>query len=32
MFYITGTEDRRKLKFGEVGIQICQNFLRENRG
>ena len=24
---ISGTEGRRKLKFGEVGFQVCQNFL-----
>ena len=29
--YISGTEGRRKLKFGEVGPQICQNFLTKNR-
>ena len=25
------TESCRKLKFGEFGIQICQQFLKENR-
>ena len=29
--YISGTEGRKKLKFGEVGLQIGQNFLRKNR-
>ena len=28
--YSSGTEGRRKLKFGEVGLWICQNFLRKN--
>ena len=26
-----GTEGCRKFKFGEVSVQICQNFLRENQ-
>ena len=26
--YISGTKYRRKLKFGEVGLKICQNCLR----
>ena len=26
---ISGTEGRRKLKFGEVGVQICQNFFEK---
>ena len=30
-FRILVTEDRRKLKFGEVSLQICQTVLRENR-
>ena len=29
--YISQTEGRRKLKFGEVGLQVCQKFLREHR-
>ena len=29
--YISRTEGRRKLKFGEVGLQICENFLKKNR-
>ena len=28
--HILGTKGRRKLKFGEVSLQICQNILREN--
>ena len=28
--HILGTKGRRKLKFGEAGLQICQKFLREN--
>ena len=27
--YISGTEGCRKLKLGEVGLQICQNFWRK---
>ena len=27
--YISGTEGCRKLKFGKVGLHICQNFLRK---
>ena len=29
--HISGTEGCQKPKFGEVGFQICQTFLRENR-
>ena len=29
--YISGMEDRRKLKFGEFSLQICKMFLRETR-
>ena len=29
--YISGTDGCRKLKFGEIGFQICQKFLRKNR-
>ena len=29
--YILVTETRRKLKFGKVSLQICQNCMRENR-
>ena len=28
--YISRTAGRRKLKFGEFGLHICQNFLRKN--
>ena len=31
MCYISGAEGRSKLKFGEVGLQTCENFLRKNR-
>ena len=27
--YISGAECRRKLKFGEVGLQICRKFWRK---
>ena len=29
--YISRTEGSTKLNFGEVSLQICQNFFRENR-
>ena len=29
--FTSGTEGRRKLKFGEVGLQIWLNLLRKNR-
>ena len=29
--HISETEGHRKLKFREVGLQICQNVLTENR-
>ena len=29
--YASGTEGCRKLKFGEVGLHTCQNFLRKTR-
>ena len=29
--HILGTEGRRKVNFGEVSIQVCQNLLKENR-
>ena len=28
--YISGTEGRKKLKFGEASLQICPSFSREN--
>ena len=28
--YISETEGRKKLKFGEVSFHICQIFLKEN--
>ena len=29
IFCISGTEGRRKLQFGEVGLQICEKILRK---
>ena len=29
--HILGIEGRKKLKFSEDRVQICQNFLKENR-
>ena len=29
--YISGTESRRKLKFGEVGLQLCPKLLSKIR-
>ena len=30
-WYILGTDGHRKLKFGEVSLRICQNFLRQTQ-
>ena len=30
IFCISGTEGRRKLQFGGVGLQICEKILRKN--
>ena len=31
IFYILETKGCRKLKFGEVGVHNCEDFLRKNR-
>ena len=29
--FISGKEGRRKLTFGEIGLQICQNLFKTNQ-